>query len=116
MNRKQKDDERKPAASVAPEQPERVGVKLRRGDTLASVVMRFGLKPPSAHAMIEKVRPFLNPSKVQAGHGVNVVLSPEDKTAQGVEFVVQDSLFGVKATDDGCLAEREAIHFVRETR
>src|SRR6266513_720137 len=116
INPKQKDDEPKPAASVAPEQPERVGVKLRRGDTLASVVMRFGLKPPSAHAMIEKVRPFLNPSKVQAGHDVNVVLSPEDKTVQGVEFVVEDSLFRVKATDDGWLAEREAIPFVRETR
>jgi len=116
INPKQKDDEPKPAASVAPEQPERVGVKLRRGDTLASVVMRFGLKPPSAHAMIEKVRPFLNPSGIQAGHDVNVVLSPEDKTVQGVEFVVEDSLFRVKATDDGWLAEREAIPFVRETR
>src|SRR5947208_8174107 len=113
---KQRYDDPKPAASVAPEQAERVGVKLRRGDTLASVLMRFGLKPPSAHAMIEKVRPFLNPSGIQAGHDVNVVLSPEDKTVQGVEFVVEDSLFRVKATDDGWLAEREAIPFVRETR
>src|SRR5206468_11417707 len=36
INPKQRDDEPKPAASVAPEQSERVGVKLRRGDTLAS--------------------------------------------------------------------------------
>src|SRR5438445_11258790 len=79
INPKQRDDEPKPAASVALEQQERVGVKLRRGDTLASVVMRFGLKPPSAHAMIEKVRPFLNPSKIHAGNDGNIVISTDDR-------------------------------------
>jgi murein DD-endopeptidase MepM/ murein hydrolase activator NlpD len=66
--------------------------------------------------MIEKVRPFLNPAKIRAGHDVRVVLSPEDKTVQGVEVVADDSLVRVKATEDGWLAELQSIPFVRETR
>jgi len=45
-----------------------------------------------------------------------VVLSPDDKTVQGLELVVENNLVRVKATADGWLAEREEIPFVRETR
>src|SRR5919109_1905169 len=116
LTQEEKKDETKIAASVASEQPARVSVKLRPGETLASVLMRFGLTPPSAHAMIDKVRPFLNPTKIRAGHDVRVVLNPEDKTVQGVEVVADDSLVRVKATEDGWSAELRTIPFVRETR
>ena len=112
----QKEPEPKSAPPVAAEEPPRVGVKLRRGDTLASVLKRFGVNPPSAHAIVDKVRPFLNPQKISPGHDVQVVLSPEDKTVQGVELVVDNNLVRVKATVDGWLVEREEIPFVRETR
>ena len=101
---------------VALEPASRVGVKLRRGETLASVLMRFGLTPPSAHAVIDRIRPFLNPRKIQAGHDVQVVLNPEDQTVEGIELVIDDSLVRVKSTVDGWLAERRDIPFVRETR
>ena len=55
----QKEHEPKLQPPVATEEPPRVGVKLRRGETLASVLARFGVKPPSAHAMLDRVRPFL---------------------------------------------------------
>ena len=47
----QKEHEPKPPPPVAAEEPPRVGVKLRRGETLATVLARFGVKPPSAHAI-----------------------------------------------------------------
>lgn len=94
----------------------RVGVKFRRGDTLASVLKRFGIEPPSAHAMIEKVRPFVNPRKIRPGDDVHVVLNSEDKTVQAMEFVVDESLIRIKATEEGWSAERHEIPFVRETR
>jgi murein DD-endopeptidase MepM/ murein hydrolase activator NlpD len=98
------------------EEPRRVGVKLRRGETLASVLSRFGVEPPSAQAIAEKVRPFLNPKSIRPGHDVHVVLSPEDKTVQGLELVVDNNYVQVKATADGWLAERYAIPFVRDRR
>jgi murein DD-endopeptidase MepM/ murein hydrolase activator NlpD len=101
---------------VAAEEPSRIGVKLRRGDTLTSVLTRFGVKPPSAYVIVDKIRPFLNPQTIQQGHDVQLVLSPEDKTVQGVELVVDANVVRVKATAEGWLAEREEIPFVRETR
>jgi murein DD-endopeptidase MepM/ murein hydrolase activator NlpD len=94
----------------------RVAVKLRHGDTLMSVLKRFGIAPPSAHALIAKVKPFVNPKRIQTGDQVHVVLNPGDRTVEGLELVVNDDLVRVTATDNGWLAEREEIPFVRETR
>src|SRR5262245_19523355 len=80
VNPPQKEHEPKPPPPVAAEAPPRVGVKLRRGDTLATVLARFDVKPPSAQAIIDRVRPFLNPREIRPGHDIQVVLSPEDKT------------------------------------
>src|SRR5262245_25256700 len=54
-----------PPPPISTEEPRRVGVKLRRGETLASVLSRFGVKPPSAQAITEKVRPFFNPKSIR---------------------------------------------------
>jgi murein DD-endopeptidase MepM/ murein hydrolase activator NlpD len=94
----------------------RVGVKLRRGDTLGSVLKRFGIEPPSAHALIEQVRPFVNPRKIRPGDNIHVVLNQHDRTVRSMEFVVDDSLVRVKATGGGWAAERHEIPFVRESR
>jgi murein DD-endopeptidase MepM/ murein hydrolase activator NlpD len=112
----QKDYVSQPSAPLAPEEPPRVAVKLRRGETLAAVLTRFGLKPPSAYALVEKVKPFLNPREMRPGHDMHMVLSPDDKSVQGVEMVVDNNVVRVKATADGWSAEREEIPFVRETR
>ncbi|MGE5217103.1 MAG: peptidoglycan DD-metalloendopeptidase family protein [Chloroflexota bacterium] len=94
----------------------RIGVTLRNGDTLMSVLKRFRVEAPSAHAMIEKVRPFVNPRKIRPGDNVHVVLNADDRSVQAMEFVVDDNLVRVKATGDGWSAERREIPFVRETR
>ena len=105
-----------PVREEPPKTPSRVGIKLRNGDTLIAVLKRFGIEPPSAHAMIEKVRPFVNPRKIRPGDDVHVVLSAEDQTLEAMEFVVDDNLVRVKATSEGWLAERHEIPFVRERR
>jgi murein DD-endopeptidase MepM/ murein hydrolase activator NlpD len=117
LDRRQLPDTRPAAEAPASEASLRkVGVTLRRGDTLLSVLTRFGLKPPSAYAMIETVRPLLSPKKLRPGHNVQVVLHPEDKTVQGMELTLEDSLVRVKAAGDGWSAERQEIPFVRSIR
>lgn len=92
----------------------RVGVKFQRGDTLAGVLKRFGIEPPSAHALIESVQPYVNPKKFRPGDSFDVVLSAQDQSVQAMEFVVDDNLVRVKATDEGWFTERELIPSVRE--
>jgi murein DD-endopeptidase MepM/ murein hydrolase activator NlpD len=106
-----------PAPAPAPVKTEaRIGVTFRPGDTLMAVLKRFRIEAPSAHAMIEKVRPFVNPRRFRPGDNVHVVLNTEDHSVQAMEFVVDDNLVRVKATGDGWSAERQEIPFVRETR
>ncbi len=110
-------DQEPPRLAPTPVKSEsRVGVTLRSGDTLMSILKRFHIAAPSAHAMIEKVRPFVNPRKIRPGDNLHVVLNAEDQSVQAMEFVVDDNLVRVKATDDGWSAERHEIPFVRETR
>ena len=94
----------------------RVAVKLRHGDTLIAVLKRYGIGLPSAHALIAKVRPFVNPRKIQSGDNLHVVLNTGDQSVEALELVVDNNLVRVKATSDGWLAERQEIPFVRETR
>ncbi len=108
-----------PGANAAAESvtaPSRIGVKVRSGDTLGTMLKRFGVAPPSALALIEKVRPLVNLKKIRPGDNVHVVLDSEDRTVRGVEFVVDDNLIRVKATENGWSAERRDIPSVRETR
>jgi murein DD-endopeptidase MepM/ murein hydrolase activator NlpD len=107
---------RLPPAPAPVKTEARVGVTFRPGDTLMAVLKRFRIEAPSAHAMIEKVRPFVNPRRFRPGDNVHVVLNTEDHSVQAMEFVVDDNLVRVKATGDGWLAERQEIPFVRETR
>src|SRR6266508_4159120 len=105
-----------PRAVDRPQPTSRIGITLRNGDTLVSVLKSLGVKPPSAHAMLEKVRPLVNPRKIRSGDNFHVVLNPEDRSVEAMEFVVDDNLVRVKATGEGWLAERHEIPFVRESR
>ena len=99
-----------------PEPPPRVGITLRRGDTLLAILTRFGLPSHSAHGMLEKIRPVLNSRTLRPGHDVELVFDPYDKSIKAVEVRLEDSLVSIKATRDGWSAERREIHFVRESR
>jgi murein DD-endopeptidase MepM/ murein hydrolase activator NlpD len=104
---------------IPPRQPEpfaRVDVTLRRGDTLLSVLTRFGLTPLSARGIVDKVRPLLNLRALRPGHNVQIVVDPQDRSVQGMEVTLETSLVSVKSTAEGWSAERHEIPFVRESR
>jgi murein DD-endopeptidase MepM/ murein hydrolase activator NlpD len=105
-----------PAPASSPSES-RVSVKLRHGDTLISILKRFGIGRPSAHALIAKVRPFVNLRKIQPGDNVHVVLNAGDRSVEALEMMVENNLVRVKATSEGgWLAERKEIPFVRDAR
>ena len=106
-------------SDILPRSPEplaRVGVTLRRGDTLLSILTRFGLPPLSAQSIVQKVRPLLNLRTLRPGHNVQIMVNPQDQSVQGMEVTLENTLVSVKSTAEGWSAERRDIPFVRETR
>ncbi|MDP2606085.1 MAG: peptidoglycan DD-metalloendopeptidase family protein [Deltaproteobacteria bacterium] len=93
----------------------RVGVTLRRGDTLLSVLTHHGLERSLAHTLIERIAPFVNPRKLRSGDNIQLIVDPRDKSVQGMEVVLQDNLLRVKSTSEGWSAERHEIPSVRES-
>jgi murein DD-endopeptidase MepM/ murein hydrolase activator NlpD len=115
INSTHQDAEFLPTAAKRPTQTN-IGVMFRSGDSLLSVLRRFGVEPPSAHGLIEKVRPLVNLRKLRPGNNIHVTLDEENKTVRAMEFVVDDNLIRVKATADGWLAAREEVPFVKQSR
>jgi murein DD-endopeptidase MepM/ murein hydrolase activator NlpD len=108
-----------PAQNVsdpAPEPEPRVDVKLKRGDTLLSLLNRYGVEAPSAHNLIAKMRPLLNLRKLRPGKNVQLVLHPEDQTVEAMEVVIDDKIVSAKATTEGWMVERREIPSVSEIR
>lgn len=96
--------------------PQSVLVTLRRGETLMAILTRFGLERAEAHAMIETVRPFVNPRRLRAGDRFHLLLHPEEKRIQGLEYTIDRSLLRVISTAEGWAVEHSPILFVQETR
>ncbi|MGH7828002.1 MAG: peptidoglycan DD-metalloendopeptidase family protein, partial [Candidatus Binatia bacterium] len=101
-------------APVSPEEPHRVDVTLRRGETLLSLLTKHGLQAPSAHELISKLRPLMNLRRLRAGDNVQLVLDPTDKSVQGMDMVIEGEVVRVTTAEDGWSAERQEIPFVRE--
>jgi murein DD-endopeptidase MepM/ murein hydrolase activator NlpD len=116
VNFSHRDAEFLPAAAKPPKPHTSIGVMFRSGDSLLSVLRRVGVEAPSAHGLIEKVRPLVNLRKLRPGNNLRVTLDGEDKTVRAMEFVVDDNLIRVKATGEGWLAERQEVPFVKESR
>jgi murein DD-endopeptidase MepM/ murein hydrolase activator NlpD len=93
----------------------RVGVTLRRGDTLLSVLTHHGLERSLAHTLIERIAPFVNPRKLRSGDKIQLIVDPRDKSVEGMEVVLEDNLLRVKSTSEGWSAERHEIPSVRES-
>jgi murein DD-endopeptidase MepM/ murein hydrolase activator NlpD len=107
-------------SSVAPAKPSKpqtsIGVMLRSGESLLTVLRRFGIEAPSAHGLIEKLRPLVNLRNLRPGNHIQVMVDEQDKTVRAMEFVVDNNLIRVKATGEGWLAERQEVPFVKESR
>ena len=93
----------------------RVGVTLRRGDTLLSVLTNHGLERSLAHTLIEQVAPFIKLRALRPGDNFQLIVDSRDKSVQGMEVVLKDNLVRVKSTAEGWSAERREIPSVRES-
>ena len=87
----------------------RLGVTLKRGDTLLDLLSQHGVKPPSAHDLIEKLRPLLNLRKLRPGNQVDLVVDPDNRAVHAMEVPLDDKIVRAKATDQGWTVEREPI-------
>jgi len=93
----------------------RVGVTLRRGDTLLSVLTNHGLERSLAHTLIEQVAPFIKLRALRPGDNFQLIVDPRDKSVQGMEVLLKDNLVKVKSTSEGWATERHEIPSVRES-
>lgn len=103
-------------ASLAPEPVERLVVELKRGDTILTVLSRYGVKPPSAHELIAKVRPLLNMRKLRSGNQVELVVDPADRSVQEMAVPLDDQIVRAKTTPQGWTVAREQIPSTEVTR
>ncbi|HWO43043.1 MAG TPA: peptidoglycan DD-metalloendopeptidase family protein [Candidatus Eisenbacteria bacterium] len=103
-----------PAPSAESLEPRRVTVKLRRGETLGSILARHGLEPPSAHELISKVRPLIDLRRLRPGDHLHLMIDPTDESVKGLDFSLENALVRVKTTGDGWSVERQQIPSIRE--
>ena len=94
----------------------RLGIKLKRGDTLLTVLTRNGVKPPSAHDLIAKIRPHLNLRTLRAGNHVDLLVDPDNRAVQEMAVPLLDNIVRAKATAEGWTVEREEIPSTLVTR
>jgi murein DD-endopeptidase MepM/ murein hydrolase activator NlpD len=110
--------ERHESEVLPPANPEpplsRLGITLRRGDTLLSSLTHHGLERSLAHTLIERIAPFINVRKLRPGDEFQLLLDSRDKSVRGMEVVLEDNLLRVKSTSAGWSAERHEIPSVRE--
>jgi murein DD-endopeptidase MepM/ murein hydrolase activator NlpD len=94
----------------------RVQARLKRGDTLLALLARYGVNPPSAHELLERVRPFLNPRKLQPGKAVELVLHPQDQSVQAMEVRLENNIIRATSVGGEWFVERHEIPSVKELR
>jgi murein DD-endopeptidase MepM/ murein hydrolase activator NlpD len=99
-----------------PETTSRIAVKLGRGDTLLSILTRFGLNALSAQQLVNTIRPLVSLRALQPGSSVQLLLDNQGRSVQGMEISADTALVRATSTQHGWMVERREIPFVREPR
>jgi len=116
VNSLQHEAESLPAAAKPSNAQTSIGAMFRSGDNLLSALRRVALEAPWPHGLIEKIHPLLNLRKLRPENNIHVMLDEQDKTVSAMEFVVDNKLIRVKATNEASLTERQEVPFVKESR
>lgn len=93
-----------------------VEVTLARGETLHSVLRRFSLDAPAAHAIAEALRPHVNPRKIKSGQGLQMMVDLRENVIKALELPLGKAVLRVWSTPEGWLAERGEIAFAAASR
>ncbi len=93
-----------------------IDVTLKAGETLGSLLSRFGLDAGAARAVGESLRPFVKPHEIRSGKRLQVIVDAKDGTVQGLEYRLRAAVVRVTSTPEGWSAERREIPSARVTR
>lgn len=90
-------------------------ITIQRGETLHAVLSRLGIDAAEAHAVIETVRPYVNPRGIRPGQNFQIVLDPQDRLKE-LHYPLQRAILRVMPGEEGWSVERERLPFERQTR
>ncbi|MPZ76980.1 MAG: hypothetical protein GEU77_10685, partial [Deltaproteobacteria bacterium] len=118
----QANNERLPSAETLEEEektepsPRTVDLTMRRGDTLLGMLMQHGLDSTPANDLVNKLQTFYDPKRVRPGDSFRLLLDAEGNAIQGLEYSVSGAVVRVLSTEQGWVAERVDIPFVRDMK
>ena len=101
--------------SATDSSPKTVDLALRRGDTLQGALLRHGLTATAASDLIEQLQSFYDPKKMRAGDTFRLLLDQGNRI-QGLEYSADGAIVRVLSTENGWIAKRQEIPFVRGSK
>jgi murein DD-endopeptidase MepM/ murein hydrolase activator NlpD len=101
--------------SATDSSPKTVDLALRRGDTLQGALLRHGLTFTAASDLIEQLKSFYDPKKMRAGDTFRLLLD-QGNGIQGLEHSADGAIVRVLSTENGWIAKRQEIPFVRGSK
>jgi murein DD-endopeptidase MepM/ murein hydrolase activator NlpD len=101
--------------SATDSSPKTVDLALRRGDTLQGALLRHGLTATAASDLIEQLQSFYDPKKMRAGDTFRLLLD-QGNGIQGLEHSADGAIVRVLSTENGWIAKRQEIPFVRGSK
>lgn len=107
--------EEKPRAE-SPLEFRTVDMTLRPRESLHALLRRFGLDAPTSHALIESVRPFLNPREMRAGQNLHLIVDSTQNEVKGLKLPFPRAVVESEWSPSGWSAGRREIPAVREMR
>ncbi|MEX0802142.1 MAG: peptidoglycan DD-metalloendopeptidase family protein [Candidatus Binatia bacterium] len=122
LEQEQANNERLPSAETLEEEektepsPRTVDLTMRRGDTLLGMLMQHGLDSTPANDLVNKLQTFYDPKRVRPGDSFRLLFDAEGNAIQGLEYSVSGAVVRVLSTEQGWVAERVDIPFVRDMK
>lgn len=96
--------------------PKTVDLTLGRGDTLLAMLMKHGLQGAPANDLINKLKPFYNPRRMRPGDSFRLLYNEDGTAIQSLEHATSGALVRILSTEEGWVAERVEIPYVRATK
>lgn len=91
-------------------------VTVRQGETLHAVLSRLGMEAGDTHAVVERIRPFINPREIPAGQSFQITLDAQANKLKELLYPLPTALIHVRAGAEGWSAEHKKIRFVKKSR
>ena len=91
-------------------------VTIRQGETLQAVLSRLGMEAGDAQALVERVRPFINPREIRAGQNFQITLDAQANKLKELLYPLPTAVIHVRSSAEGWSAEHKKIRFVRQSR